>query len=52
MTWALIAANVIVFVADLVPQGGSINIMGGTGQLMPAGWLYARPSPTASGIAW
>ena len=37
----LIAANVIVFVADLVPQGGAINIMGGYGELMPAGWLYA-----------
>ena len=27
--------------ADLVSQGGSINIMGGTGQPMPAGWIYA-----------
>ena len=41
VTWALIAANVIVFVADLVSQGGSINILGGTGQPMPAGWIYA-----------
>ena len=41
VTWALIAVNVVVFVADLVSQGGSLNFMGGYGQLMPAGWLFA-----------
>jgi membrane associated rhomboid family serine protease len=40
-TWGLILANVIVFLVDLVSQGGGINFMGGeAGTLMQAGWVY------------
>ena len=36
----MILANVIVFLADLGPQGGWLSIMGGYGRLMEAGWIY------------
>ena len=40
VTWGLILANVIVFVADLVSQGGGFSIMGGSGELLAAGLVY------------
>ena len=40
VTWGLILANVIVFVADLASQGGGFSIMGGSGELLAAGLVY------------
>ncbi|HEY8178359.1 MAG TPA: rhomboid family intramembrane serine protease [Candidatus Limnocylindria bacterium] len=40
VTWGIIIANVIVFLADFVTQGGSLSFTGGYGRLMEAGWIY------------
>ena len=46
VTWGIILANVIIFVADLASQGGALSFMGGYGKLMEAGWIYG-PSVAA-----
>jgi membrane associated rhomboid family serine protease len=44
VTWGLVLANLAIFVADVVSvfsQGGSVELMGGFGVLMPLGWVSA-----------
>ena len=41
VTWAIIVINIAVFVADAASVGFAMSFMGGSGQLMEAGWLYA-----------
>src|SRR5262245_29466668 len=41
VTWALIITNVIVFLADAASVGFGISFMGGSGQLLEAGYVSA-----------
>jgi membrane associated rhomboid family serine protease len=40
VTWGIIIANVLVFLADFVTQGGSLSFTSGYGTVMEAGWIY------------
>ncbi|MDP9468209.1 MAG: rhomboid family intramembrane serine protease, partial [Chloroflexota bacterium] len=50
VTTAIIAINVVVFVADFVLGGGSVSLLGGSGPLMEAGLVYAPA--VAAGEWW
>src|SRR6188474_145060 len=41
VTWGLIITNVIVFLADAATVGFGVSFMGGSGELMEAGYVYA-----------
>ena len=50
VTMAIIAINVLVFLADAATNGfAGLSLWGGYGKLMEAGWVSTRRSPTASG---
>jgi membrane associated rhomboid family serine protease len=41
VTWGIIAANILVFIADAATTGFSMSFMGGAGALVEAGAVYA-----------